>query len=515
MPERHLGRTLGRFRIDSIVGSGGFAWVYKGYDPELDIPIAVKVLKPHFAGDETFESRFRREASVAAKLRHPNIVRILAVGRESEAVYFVMDYLPLGLVDRLRVMGTLPEALLLRTGIDTANALAFAHREGVIHRDIKADNIMFDAHGNAIVADFGIARALSGYVKQTGTNMVVGTPQYFSPEQARGLKLDGRADLYSLGITLFRGATGTLPFDGDDWYEIARQHVEDNPPSPRSLNPGISTEMDSIILKCIAKDPDNRFPSAEALQEALTRVAAGQTDVTGERTLEIPRASFGIQARAAPPPSERAKRRHALAILSASFIALASIALAVAASRARPDVKAPQAKDSVPMYVLPAPPVQESVQAVRRVMRVNAPNDAMLSINGVNVGRGRWESDTMAAGTHLVSATIPGSTSCPSSRESRRLAVAPEGTTTATLKPRACGNLVINGKHDGASYTVSERGGSARREGTIQGQVRLVLPTGRYDLRMSAPSCASYENSDIRIEAGKTTATKPISLICG
>ncbi|MBK5188503.1 MAG: serine/threonine protein kinase, partial [Gemmatimonadaceae bacterium] len=149
MPERYLGRHLGRFRVDSNVGSGGFAWVYKGYDPELDIPVAIKILKPQYAGEEAFETRFRTEAATAARLRHPNIIRILAVGREDTAVYFVMDYLPTGLDDRLRIMGTLPEVLLIRMGMDVAAALAFAHREGVIHRDIKTDNILYDDHGNA------------------------------------------------------------------------------------------------------------------------------------------------------------------------------------------------------------------------------------------------------------------------------------------------------------------------------------------------------------------------------
>ncbi|MGH7621146.1 MAG: serine/threonine-protein kinase, partial [Gemmatimonadaceae bacterium] len=265
MPERYLGRQLGRFRVDSVVGSGGFAWVYKGYDPELDIPVAIKILKPQYAGEEAFETRFRREAATAAKLRHPNIIRILAVGREDTAVYFVMDFLPTGLDDRLRIMGTLPETLLIRLGMDVAAALAFAHREGVIHRDIKTDNILFDNHGNAIVADFGIARALSGYVEQTGTNMVVGTPQYFSPEQARGQPLDGRADIYSLGVTLFKAATGVLPFQGDDWYDIARQHIEDPAPRPRAFNPALSRGMEHVILKCLAKEPSERYPTGDAL----------------------------------------------------------------------------------------------------------------------------------------------------------------------------------------------------------------------------------------------------------
>jgi serine/threonine protein kinase len=248
LPDRYLGRHLGRFRVDTNVGSGGFAWVYKGYDPELDIPVAIKILKPQFAGEEAFESRFRTEAATAAKLRHPNIIRILAVGREESAVYFVMDFLPTGLDDRLRIMGTLPETLLIRLGMDVSAALAFAHREGVIHRDIKTDNVLYDDHGNAIVADFGIARALSGYTEQTGTNMVVGTPQYFSPEQARGQVLDGRADIYSLGVTLFKAATGVLPFQGDDWYEIARQHIEEPAPRPRSFYPARSgvIEIESV-----------------------------------------------------------------------------------------------------------------------------------------------------------------------------------------------------------------------------------------------------------------------------
>lgn len=240
MPERYLGKTLGKYRIDALIGTGGFAWVYKAFDPELEIPVALKVLKPQFGGDADFVTRFKREASVAAKLRHPNIVKIYTIGREGDAVYFAMDYLPTGLADKLEAMDHLAEEAVIQIGMDVSRALGFAHREGVIHRDIKVDNIMFDDHGNAVVADFGIARALTGYTNQTGTGMVVGTPQYFAPEQARAKPLDGRADIYSLGVTLYRAATGRLPFVGDDWYEVARQHVEDVPAPPRTLNPHIS-----------------------------------------------------------------------------------------------------------------------------------------------------------------------------------------------------------------------------------------------------------------------------------
>jgi hypothetical protein len=243
VPERYLGQTLGKYRIESLLGSGGFAWVFKGYDPELDIPVAIKVLKPQFAGDQAVVDRFKREASTAARLRHPNIIKIYAVGRENDAVYFVMDYLPSGLANRLESTQSLPEDYVLRVGVDVARALGFAHREGVIHRDIKVDNILFDSHGNAVVADFGIARALSGYTNQTGTNMVVGTPQYFAPEQARAKPLDGRADLYSLGVTMFRAATGQLPFEGEDWYEIARQRG--GAPCAAVRDPALSAEFEA------------------------------------------------------------------------------------------------------------------------------------------------------------------------------------------------------------------------------------------------------------------------------
>ncbi len=241
MPERYLGRSLGKYRVAALLGTGGFAWVYSAHDPDFDVTVALKVLKPQYAGDPEFVARFRREASTAARLRHPNIITIYAVGSADDAVYFAMDYLPQGLDGRLEVTPTLPGPVLARLGMDVASALGFAHRQGVVHRDIKPDNILFDEHGNAIVADFGIARALSGSTNQTATQMVVGTPHYFAPEQARGRSLDGRADLYSLGVTLYRAASGVLPFPGEDWYAVARAHVEEVPADVRSHGAPIST----------------------------------------------------------------------------------------------------------------------------------------------------------------------------------------------------------------------------------------------------------------------------------
>ena len=514
MPERYIGRYLGRFRIDALVGSGGFAWVYKGYDPELDVPVALKVLKPQFAGDEMFETRFRREASTAAKLRHPNIIKILAVGREGEAVYFVMDYLSQGLVDRLRVMGTLPEHMLVRVGFDVASALGFAHRQGVIHRDVKVDNIMFDDHGNAVVTDFGIARAVSKYAEQTGTNMVVGTPQYFSPEQARGLPLDGRADLYSLGVTLFKAATGVLPFQGDDWYEIARQHVEDEPPRPRDLNPSLSKGFERIILRCLAKEPEDRFANGEALCTELSHLLPDRGEVTSARTLMMP-ATDTLEQTTGRHPVRRAVRRlrrRGVVLTGVAVLAAAGVLSATLRSR-RPDAEAAAAPVAItdraatdsgpPVPIVPLP---------KPVVEVVAPGEATVSVNGVEVGRGRWQSDTLGPGQYVFAAVVRSLDRCASSRDVDTVYVRNTGDTSVTLQPRPCGFLAVSSTPERAEFSVLTANGSSVRQGSLPLQDSLLLPVGRYRLRLRASYCSTFEDS-VRIESGKTNRQQ-IPMIC-
>lgn len=511
MPDRYIGRTLGKYRIDELIGSGGFAWVYKAYDPELDIPVALKILKPQYGGDPKFEQRFRREASTAAKLRHPNIVTIFAVGSEDGAVYFAMDFLPGALADKLDVMGTIPESMLVRTAIDVASALAFAHREGIIHRDIKIDNLMFDDHGNAVVADFGIAKAVSGYVGETGTDMVVGTPQYFSPEQARALPLDGRADIYSLGVTLFKAATGALPFNGTDWYEIARQHVEEKPPKPRSLNASISKEFERIILRCMEKDPADRYPTGEAMCEELVTLLKDMGESPPVRTLQMPATypstSDSIRARLG------IRQRHLRQLKWAIPAALAAVIIIPVAWKmsTREPPAAPRTTGTAPRRA--SGPAAAPKSPTPKELVVKAPAGAVVKVNDVEVGKGDWRSDTLPKGSYTVTAAVESKVAnCPSVSAKRVITLLDTGRVSVSLNPRGCGMLTITGAPKGARYEISSRTGPTVR-GEIRSAAPVLLPVGSYQLVVSYPRCTEFTRS-IRVENDKTTTLRT-PLLCG
>ena len=529
MPERYLGQTLGKYRVDAIIGSGGFAWVYKAYDPELEIPVALKILKPQYAGDEKFEERFRREASTAAKLRHPNIIKIYAVGREDDAVYFAMDYLPQGLADRLNVMTTLPESMLIRMAIDVASAVGFAHREGVIHRDIKVDNILFDDHGNAIVADFGIARAVSGYAEQTGTNMVVGTPQYFSPEQARGLQLDGRSDIYSLGVTLFKASTGQLPFQGTDWYEIARQHVEDKPPRPRSINPGISREIEEVILQCLEKEPEDRFQSGEAMCEELLHILQERGETAAIRTMMVPPADTLSSPRSLSSrrASSRWRKRLKRAqerkwwIGGAAALLLSSVVVARAllhepAAAAQPGAAADTTSR---VAAFSTDSGRRATPPARPRLVVEAPPRVEVLLDGRPLGAGRIDVDTLRAGSYRLTASVPAQPGCPTTSVSDTVTIADTGTRTVSLTPRRCGTIMIRmtlGPERGnVTYSIRPVGSTRERAtGSLPLREPLLLPEGAYQLRVVGPRFCSDYNAPFVIRADQETATLSFAMLC-
>ena len=296
-----VGQTLGPYTLERLLGQGGFAWAFVGREAD-GTPVAVKVLKPRYAGDHQFESRFRNESETAAKLEHPNIIRIRSVAKAGEHVYFAMDLCADSLGARIAREGPLPEDAILRLARDIAAALNFAHRQGVIHRDLKPDNVLLRSDGAAVLTDFGIARAVSGYVASTGVNMTIGTPHYLSPEQAQGRHVDQRVDFYALGVTLYKAATGEVPFTSTDWFELARMHVEDPPPALRRKRPDLSKRFERVVMKCLAKHPDDRYQNAGELLADLDEVQEKKRP-----TLTVGAAPLGTWQREAltDPPADR------------------------------------------------------------------------------------------------------------------------------------------------------------------------------------------------------------------
>lgn len=268
-----------RYQVGSLIGRGGMADVYEGLDTRLGRKVAIKLLKSDLASDPTFESRFRQEAQASARMAHPTIVRVYDAGEEistdsngneRKTPYIVMEYVRGTLLRDLlheRKLG-IPESIGYAEGVLTA--LEFSHLAGVIHRDIKAANVMITDTGLVKVMDFGIARAVSeSSITQAHTNGIVGTAQYFSPEQARGESVDARTDLYSTGVLLYEMLAGRPPFTGETAVSVAYQHVSEAVIAPSQHNPMISAELDQVVLRALAKDRNDRFQTAEEFRDHL------------------------------------------------------------------------------------------------------------------------------------------------------------------------------------------------------------------------------------------------------
>lgn len=267
----------GRYELHRRLARGGMADVFLAHDQLLDRPVAVKVLFPQFAAEPTFVERFRREAQAAANLNHPSIVAVYDWGEHDNTYFIVMEYVEgRSLAEIIRAEGTLHPDRAAEIAIDTAAALGFAHRNGVVHRDVKGGNILVSPTGQVKVTDFGIARAFGGGDELTQTGSVMGTATYFSPEQAQGKVVDPRSDLYSLGVVLFEMVTGRPPFIGDSPVAIAYKHVQEAPPRPSSLNPALPKKLETVIAHLLAKDPDKRYPSAEEVRADLRRFRENQ-----------------------------------------------------------------------------------------------------------------------------------------------------------------------------------------------------------------------------------------------
>jgi eukaryotic-like serine/threonine-protein kinase len=266
----------GRYRVVRKLGSGGMADVYLAEDEELGRRVAIKILNDRHANDDQFVERFRREAKNAAGLSHPNIVSIYDRGEAEGTYYIAMEYLDgRSLKELVVARGPLPIADAIAFTRQVLGALRFAHRKGVVHRDIKPHNVMADADGRLKVTDFGIARAGASQMTEAGS--IIGT----APEQARGAAVDQRSDLYSVGIVLYEMLTGTVPFTGESPVEIAMRHLSDTPQPPSIKRPEIPPDLDMIVLRSLAKNPEDRFQTAEEMDAELESVAQG-VGVTAE-----------------------------------------------------------------------------------------------------------------------------------------------------------------------------------------------------------------------------------------
>ncbi len=258
----------GRYRVLSRLGSGGMADVYLAHDQLLGREVAVKVLHHHFAEDQEFVERFKREASSAAALSHPNIVGIFDRGEWNGTYYIAMEYVAgRSLKSIVREAGPLDPALAIDTVIQILRAARFAHRRGVIHRDLKPHNVILDEEGRARVTDFGIARA--GASDMTLTGSIMGTAQYLSPEQAQGYAVSAASDIYSVGVILYELLTGVVPFEGETAVAIAFKQVSATPRPPSELNPALSPSLDAVVLRALAKDPIERYADDDELIAAL------------------------------------------------------------------------------------------------------------------------------------------------------------------------------------------------------------------------------------------------------
>ncbi len=319
------GKSLDTYRLVEQIGQGGMSTVYRAVDGRTQQDVAVKVLSPTISSDKRFVRRFRREAGLLFRLRHPNIVPVTDYGEAAGFVYLVMPFV-LGdtLHDRI-VQQRISVPDLAKWIGQVSDGLQFAHDQGVIHRDIKPANVLISRTGNALLTDFGLARLVEGSASLTGS-MLMGTPAYVSPEQGKGQKLDARSDQYALGVILYQIAAGRLPFESDTPMGTVLQHIQEPVPAVRGFNKDVSPALERVLVKALAKDPEGRFPNVAALNAAYQAALAGGDEAVGQPTQVItgPRRPAASQVMAKPRSGRRAGWV-VVGVLALAVLALAAV----------------------------------------------------------------------------------------------------------------------------------------------------------------------------------------------
>ncbi len=300
------GQMLGPYRIVHQIGQGGMASVYKAYQPSMDRNVAIKVLPSQLAESPEFTARFQQEARIIARLEHPHILPVFDYGESDGITYFVMRYLEAGTLKSKMEAGPLSWDEIDRLFTQLADALGYAHSQGVVHRDLKPGNALVDEQGNIFLTDFGIAKLLeSASPRLTQTDAIMGTPAYISPEQAKALPVDQRSDIYSLGIILYEMVTGRVPFTADTPLAVILKHVSDPLPLPSILKPDIPESVEQVILKALAKEPDNRYSTTAEFLAAWKRALEDKDTV--RRTPERISAPASFTGTPAPAPKAASK----------------------------------------------------------------------------------------------------------------------------------------------------------------------------------------------------------------
>jgi eukaryotic-like serine/threonine-protein kinase len=288
-----LGDTLaGRYEVQELVGHGGMSSVYRAHDSLLERFVALKVLHEQYNADDDFVERFKREARSVAQLQHPNIVTVIDRGEEEGRQYIVFEYIDgENLKEFLIRKGRLEMPEALEIAIEIARALAFAHAAGLVHRDVKPQNVLLNGDGRAKVTDFGIARSLDVETGMTQTGTILGTSNYIAPEQASGQPVDAQTDVYSLGVVLYELLAGDVPFPGESFVAVALKHVHEPPPSLLDVRPDVPVRVAAAVDRALEKDPEQRFPSMDAMAaefEACLAELDRDTGGTGDLTAVIP-----------------------------------------------------------------------------------------------------------------------------------------------------------------------------------------------------------------------------------
>ena len=367
-----VGKSLDHYNLIDQIGQGGMATVFRAEDTRNGQVVALKVLSPTISSDRRFVLRFRREGGLLTRLRHPNVIPVTEYGQDEGMVYLAMPFIDGETLYDLYRRGGLTPQQAARWMSQVAEALQFAHDQGVIHRDVKPSNVIIDKQGTAHLGDFGLARMVEGSNSLTGS-MLMGTPAYMSPEQARGEKLDPRADQYAFGVILYQLFTGRLPFDGETPMQTAMMHLNDAPPSLRSINAELAPALEKVILTALAKDRRARFPSMRALNTAFQAAVRGDPLDWLQPTVVIDSA---IARPSKPVPQLEPRRRPLwpvliglLAVLGLASLALPQVRAAIglgAAAEPAPTEAIPLAAfaptaSSPPATELPTPTVAAPV----------------------------------------------------------------------------------------------------------------------------------------------------------